>query len=53
MPKEHPDQKVRIVGGWSKGNHAVLLVAGETSVMRLAGEAARLNGGAAGASTTS
>lgn len=47
MPKEHPDQKVRIVGSWSKGHHAVLPVAGETSVMRFAGEAVMLNEGLA------
>ena len=39
MAKEHPEKSVRVVQGWSKGDHAVLLLAGEGSVVRLAGEA--------------
>jgi len=32
MAKEHPEKSVQITKGFSKGNHAVLLIAGETSV---------------------
>jgi hypothetical protein len=43
--KVYPDKSVRIVQGWSKGNVAVLLVAGETAIMKLAGEAVLVNEG--------
>ena len=39
MAKEHPTKAVRVVQGWSKGDHAVLLLAGEASAVRLKGEA--------------
>ncbi|HEY8243066.1 MAG: hypothetical protein ACHQJ7_02925 [Vicinamibacteria bacterium] len=45
MAKDHPEKSVRIVQGWSKGNRAVLIVAGETSVVRLAGDAVLVNEG--------
>lgn len=37
--KDHPDESVKIVRGWSKGDQAVLLIAGETKILRLVGEA--------------
>jgi len=37
--KDHPDESVKIVRGWSKGDQAVLLVSGETKILRLVGEA--------------
>jgi len=45
MAKDHPEKSVRIVQGWSKGNQAVLIVAGESSVIRLTGEAVLVNVG--------
>ena len=45
IAKEHPDKSVRIVKGFSKGNHAVLLIEGETGIMRLAGEVVLVNEG--------
>ena len=45
MAKEHPEKSVRIVRGWSKGNQAVLLLAGEGSILTLAGEAVLVNEG--------
>lgn len=45
MAKEHPEKSVRIVRGWSKGNQAVLLLAGEGSILRLSGEAVLVNEG--------
>jgi hypothetical protein len=45
MAKEHPDKSVRIIQGFSKGNNAVLLIAGETSVMKLTGEVVLVNEG--------
>ena len=43
--KEHPEKSVRVVQGWSKGNQAVLILAGEGSVIRLTGEAVMVNEG--------
>ena len=37
--KEHPTQSVKVVRGWRKGDLAVVLFEGETSTLRLAGEA--------------
>jgi hypothetical protein len=37
--KDHPDESVKIVRGWSKGDQAVLLISGETKILRLVGEA--------------
>jgi hypothetical protein len=45
MAKEHPERSVRVVQGWSKGGHAVLIVAGESSVTRVSGEAVLVNEG--------
>ena len=45
LAKEHPDKTVRITRGYAKGNHAVLLVEGETEIMRLSGEATLVNEG--------
>ena len=45
MAKEHPENAVRIVQGWSKGKHAVLLFTGESGVVRLTGEAVLVNEG--------
>jgi len=45
MAKDHPTKSVRVVQGWSKGNRAVLIVAGETSSIRLAGDAVLVNEG--------
>jgi len=36
---------VRVVQGWSKGNRAVLIVAGETGSFRLAGDAVLVSEG--------
>jgi len=38
LGSEHPEKSVRIVRGFAKGNTAVLLVTGESSIGRLAGE---------------
>jgi hypothetical protein len=43
MAKEHPDQSVRITKGFSKGNHAVLLIDGESSTSKLTGEVVLVN----------
>jgi len=45
MAKNHPEKSVRVVQGWSKGNQAVLILAGESSVIRMAGEAVMVNEG--------
>ena len=45
MAKEHPDKSVRITKGFSKGNHAVLLIEGESSVIKLTGEVVLVNEG--------
>jgi hypothetical protein len=45
MAKEHPDKSVQILKGFSKGDNAVLLIAGETSVMKLTGEVVLVNEG--------
>ena len=45
MAKEHPDQSVQITKGFSKGNHAVLLIAGESGGIKLAGEVVLVNEG--------
>jgi hypothetical protein len=43
--KDHPDESVKIVRGWSKGDQAVLLIAGETKILRLVGEAVMVREG--------
>jgi hypothetical protein len=43
MANEHPENSVRIIKGFSKGNRAVLLTAGESSVVKLSGEAILVN----------
>jgi hypothetical protein len=45
MAKEHPDKSVQITKGFSKGNQAVLLIAGESSVLKLTGEVVLVNEG--------
>ena len=45
LAKEHPDQTVRITKGFSKGNHAVLLIAGESGGVKLTGEVVLVNEG--------
>lgn len=45
MAKEHPEKSVQITKGFSKGNHAVLLIAGESSVVKLTGEVVLVNEG--------
>jgi hypothetical protein len=45
MAKEHPDKSVQITKGFSKGNHAVLLIAGESSGIKLVGEVVLVNEG--------
>jgi hypothetical protein len=45
MAKEHPEKSVQIIKGFSKGNHAILLIAGETSVMKVTGEVVLVNEG--------
>jgi len=45
MAKEHPDQSVQITKGFSKGNHAVLLIAGESGGIKLTGEVVLVNEG--------
>ena len=45
MAKEHPDQSVQITKGFSKGNHAVLLIAGESGGVKLVGEVVLVNDG--------
>jgi hypothetical protein len=43
--KDHPDESVKIVRGWSKGDQAVLLISGETKILRLVGEAVMVREG--------
>jgi hypothetical protein len=43
LAKEHPDKSVRITKGFSKGNRAVVLIAGESSTIKLTGEAVLVN----------
>ena len=43
--KEHPTQSVKITRGWSNGKQAVILFDGESSVLKLTGEAVLLNQG--------
>lgn len=43
LTKEHPDQSVQITKGFSKGNRAVVLIAGESSTIKLTGEAVLVN----------
>jgi hypothetical protein len=45
LAKEHPGKSVQISKGFSNGNQAVLLIAGESSTTRLAGEVVLLNQG--------
>ena len=45
LAKDHPDKSVRIVKGFSKGNHAVLVIEGETAILRLTGEVVLVNEG--------
>lgn len=45
MASEHPEKSVRITKGFSKGNNAVLLIEGESSVVKLTGEAILVNEG--------
>jgi len=43
--KEHPTQSVKITKGWSNGKAAVILFDGESSVLKLTGEAILVNEG--------
>ena len=45
LTKEHPTQSVKITKGWSNGKAAVILFDGESSVLKLTGEAILLNEG--------
>jgi hypothetical protein len=45
LAKDHPENSVQITKGFSKGDHAVLLITGESSVMKLAGEVVLVNEG--------
>jgi hypothetical protein len=45
LAQEHPTQKVTVGRGWSNGKAAVLLFDGESSVLKLRGEAVLLNQG--------
>ena len=45
MASEHPGKSVQITKGFSKGNHAVLLIAGESPYSKLAGEVVLVNEG--------
>ena len=45
LAKEHPTQSVRITRGWSNGKVAVILFDGESSVLKLTGEAVLVNEG--------
>ena len=45
LASEHPDKTLRITRGYVKGNHAVLVVEGETEIMRMSGEATLVNEG--------
>jgi len=43
LAKEHPSQSVKITKGWSNGKTAVVLFEGESSTVKLTGEAVLLN----------
>jgi hypothetical protein len=43
LAKGHPDKSVQIIRGFSKGNRAVVLIAGESSTIKLTGEAVLVN----------
>lgn len=45
LAREHPGKSVRITKGFSKGNHAVLLIDGESSTSKLTGEVVLVNEG--------
>jgi hypothetical protein len=45
LTKEHPTQSVKITKGWSNGKAAVILFDGESSVLKLTGEAILVNQG--------
>ena len=45
LAKEHPSQSVKITKGWSNGKTAVVLFEGESSTLKLTGEAVLLNQG--------
>lgn len=45
MASEHPGKSVQITKGFSKGNQAVLLIAGESSTSKLTGEVVLVNEG--------
>ena len=45
LAKEHPSKSVQIGKGWSNGKTAVLLIDGESSVLKLTGEVLLLNQG--------
>jgi hypothetical protein len=45
LAKDHPDQALRITQGFSTGNHAVLLIAGESSSVKVSGEVVLVNEG--------
>ncbi len=45
LAKEHPTQSVKITKGWSNGKAAVILFDGESSVLKLTGEAILVNQG--------
>jgi hypothetical protein len=45
LAKEHPGKSVQITKGFSKDKQAVLIIAGESSTTRLAGEVQLLNEG--------
>ena len=45
LAKEHPTQAVKIAKGWSNGKAAVILFDGESSVLKLTGEAILVNQG--------
>ena len=45
LTEEHPTQSVKITRGWSNGKAAVILFDGESSVLKLTGEAILLNEG--------
>jgi hypothetical protein len=45
LAKEHPEKSVQITKGFSKGNRAVLMIAGESSTIKLTGEVVLFNEG--------
>ena len=45
LTNEHPTQSVKITKGWSSGKRAVILFDGESSVLKLTGEAVLVNEG--------